>query len=70
MSGRKISDLPAADPLDGSEQVPIVQASETRRTTTGGLVISSDVTYIVTLTQAQYNSLDPKDPNTLYVVVD
>jgi hypothetical protein len=66
---QRISELPAADPLTGTEQVPVVQGGDNYRTTTGALVISSDVTFIVELTQAAYDALDPADPNTLYVVV-
>ena len=42
MAEIKISELPAADPLDGSEEFPVVQSGETRRATidnaTAGLV--------------------------------
>jgi hypothetical protein len=31
-------------------------------------VTSSDITRIVSLSQAAYDGLDPKDPNTLYVI--
>jgi hypothetical protein len=70
MADSRISELPAASALTGTEQVPVVQGGQTRRSTTGALVISDDVTFIVTLTQAEYDALDPKDPDTLYVVVD
>ena len=77
----KISELAAAAALTGDEQVPVVQTGATVRTTIGDLlasgayapagdyVESTDVTSIVKLTQAQYEGLDPADPDTLYIVV-
>jgi hypothetical protein len=33
-------------------------------------VSSEDIRTIVRLTQAEYDALDPKDPNTLYIIVE
>jgi len=33
-------------------------------------VISENITEIVTLTQAEYDALNPPDPDTLYLITD
>lgn len=42
----KISQLPAADPLDGSETVPVVQAGVTKRGTIGALVAAAAAPHV------------------------
>lgn len=82
MADLKISQMPAATtPLTGTELIPIVQDGVNKTATPdnirSGLVKSnatgitgaSTVSNIVTISQANYNAIAVKDPNTVYVIV-
>lgn len=82
MADLKISQMPAATtPLTGTELIPIVQDGVNKTATPdniqSGLVKSNatgitgaiTVSNIVTISQANYNAIAVKDPNTVYVIV-
>jgi hypothetical protein len=81
MADLKISAMTAADPLTGTEIIPIVQGGNNRTASvddiTNGLVESdvtgiagaNTITNIVSLTQAEYDAIGAPDAATVYVIV-
>lgn len=81
MADLKFSQMPAAASLAGTEIIPIVQDNQNLHTTPNAIragLVESDVTgitgasavnNIVTISQANYDAIAVKDPNTVYVIV-
>lgn len=77
MTIKRINELPEGSGTLSSDDILLYMDDPSGSATTkkialsqlfGSVVTSSSIKYIVALTQAEYDALVPKDPQTLYVI--
>lgn len=67
MANIQIPNLPAAIAVSGAEQLEAVQAGSSVRVTVSQIAALMNPWTV--LTQAEYNALPVKDPNTVYLII-